>query len=211
MGLTSSNAPATAHASHRAYSLEAEIQPVQIVRRQLHHRTLQPCLTAGTTRSVTRCRPARLESSGARAARGARWRSRLGGRTFPPPHRTAIAAFLCARPKPTVKSSRQYVGEIPYSSAAPCLATQLSHSLTPCLNQIARHQQGKLGKVNWTLISVVATMTTAPCLGTSMPSPDLDKLGCRHDARKARLWLGHDAREALRLRRLLIDSVGLPA
>jgi hypothetical protein len=127
--------------------------------------------------------------------------------------RTALRshAFLCARPKPTVKSSRQYVGEIPYSSAAPCLATQLSHSLTPCLNQIARHQQGKPGKVNWTLISVVATMTTAPCLGTSMPSPDLDKLGCRHDARKARLWLGHDAREALRLRRLLIDSVGLPA
>ena len=67
------------------------------------------------------------------------------------------------------------------------------------------------GKVNWTLISVVATMTTAPCLGTSMPSPDLDKLGCRHNARKARLWLGHDAREALRLIRLLIDSVGLAA
>ena len=206
MGLTSSNAPATAHASHRAYSLEAEIQPVQIVRRQLYHRTLQPCLTAGTTRSVTRCRPARLESSGARAARGARWRSRLGGRTFPPPHRTAIACVF-VRSTETYGQKQSTVRRGNSLFVRSTLSGDSIVSLTDSLSQSNREP----GKVNWTLISVVATMTTAPCLGTSMPSPDLDKLGCRHDARKARLWLGHDAREALRLRRLLIDSVGLPA
>ena len=174
------------------------------MRRQLYHRTLQPCHTAGTTRSVTRCRPARLESSGARAARGARWRSRLGGRTFPPPHRTAIACVF-------VRSTETYGQKQSTVRRGNSLFVRSTLSGDSCLNQIARHQQGRPGKVNWTLISVVATMTTAPCLGTSMPSPDLDKLGCRHNARKARLWLGHDAREALRLIRLLIDSVGLAA
>jgi hypothetical protein len=159
LGLRSSNAPATAHASHRAYSLEAEIQPVQIVRRQLYHRTLQPCLTAGTTRSVTRCRPARLESSGARAARGARWRSRLGGRTFPPPHRTAIACVF-------VRSTETYGQKQSTVRRGNSLFVRSTLSGDSCLNQIARHQQGKPGKVNWTVISEVATMTTAPCLGT---------------------------------------------